>query len=260
VSRYADTPSSESDRGWSDDWSHLLRDVRHFGQRANSRIWFRGHADSRWALLPRLLREGGGPLEENILYWRFIELGGHLLPAEASAWDTLFIMQHFGVPTRLLDWSESFAVALHFALHEAESLGTEPVVFALAPYLLNDLTAGGGLHFPDTDFESYELFVKDLEKMDFSSFPHEVCAISGVRRLTRQQAQRGVFTLHRALESRLDAPGRFDTCVRRFVVPRSAFADARALNLAGIHEFSIYPDTEGLARYLRRTIFPREVS
>ena len=34
----------------------------------------------------------------------------------ADSWEWLFFMQHYGVPTRLLDWSESPLMALFFAV------------------------------------------------------------------------------------------------------------------------------------------------
>ena len=38
------------------------------------------------------------------------------------AWEWYFFMQHYGAPTRLLDWSDGDCLSLHFALaHSAGS-------------------------------------------------------------------------------------------------------------------------------------------
>jgi hypothetical protein len=54
----------------------------------------------------------------------------------SSYWGWLFMMQHYGVPTRLLDWSREALVALLFALGEAvndEERNHDKVVWLLDP-------------------------------------------------------------------------------------------------------------------------------
>ena len=49
----------------------------------------------------------------------------------------LTLMQHYGLPTRLLDWSESPLVALYFALSSDEDAKADAAVWVLNPMKLN---------------------------------------------------------------------------------------------------------------------------
>ncbi len=42
-------------------------------------------------------------------------------------------MQHYGVPTRLLDWSENLFISVHFALVGAGGTDEPPVIWCLDP-------------------------------------------------------------------------------------------------------------------------------
>jgi hypothetical protein len=56
------------------------------------------------------------------LYTEFDRCATQLSLADADAvddeWDSYFLMQHHGVPTRLLDWSDGSLIALHFAVNK----------------------------------------------------------------------------------------------------------------------------------------------
>jgi len=98
-------------------------------------IWFRGQSDSEYKLLPTAFREkdkeGSIP--------RYDEAGA-LADFQAhypenrqeytSIIEWLTLMQHYGLPTRLLDWSRSIFVALYYAVQDHDKDGA---LYALDP-------------------------------------------------------------------------------------------------------------------------------
>ena len=196
--------------------------------------------------MPSIGREKRNPSLENWLYYGFLGYGGPLLPEPHDSWDILFLMQHHGLPTRLLDWTETFSVALYFALKEATD---EAAIWILNPYALNLRSKHGHvIKHPRSDypFSYWDCFICQTEK-----FPQPVAAISAPRITSRITAQASVFTLHRDLKKGLEriAP----RCVEKIIIPKSAFEEAgHFLKLAGVTEFSLFPDLDGLARHLHR--------
>src|SRR5262245_9629903 len=74
--------------------------------------WFRGHRCRDFRLIPSLMRSSHGPRHERNLFANFKTQSAKELGDLHDSWELLAIMQHHGVPTRLLDWTESFHTAL----------------------------------------------------------------------------------------------------------------------------------------------------
>src|SRR5215213_960691 len=120
---------------WSSTLKSVAKEIKRLRDVGCPDPFFRGHSNHKWELMPSLgRRKHNLEVVESRLYEGFRTLGGHLLRQGCSTWEILFLMQHHALPTRLLDWSESFAVALFFALRHAKG---PAAVWILNPYALN---------------------------------------------------------------------------------------------------------------------------
>jgi len=112
--------------------------------------WFRGHADIGWPLEPGWHRQappgrkkGDAWYNEHNLLQEFkLDAPRYLAAMPATDWEWLFVMQHYGLPTRLLDWTESALLGLYFALRDHDR-GTDAGVWVLNPWWLNNRSLGG---------------------------------------------------------------------------------------------------------------------
>jgi hypothetical protein len=207
--------------------------------------YFRGHASEEWLLQPSLSRELSSPRfnenKEARLFWDFRMKGSHLLPSSMSEWTTLYYMQHYGLPTRLLDWTNCLATAVYFAISENP---VSPCVWILDPYRLNSLTIGRKISSLNNSFQKDYLSFLEMR------LPGAI-AVLGDSSIHRIHAQQGAFTVHGDLTLPLEkfAP----EAVKAFKIPLDALDDAYLfLELAGTDAFSIFPDLAGLAKAIRR--------
>lgn len=241
-------------------WGQLLEQVMAVTAEFEERYsksglpFFRGHSSQSFQLLPGFFRSQSRSrytsYDEKNFYYEFRARAGSLLSPTFSSWDILFLMQHHGLPTRLLDWTESFSTALYFALEGAKSAVD---VWMLNPYLLNRQEA----HTENIlDVESnlkkeyFDLFIEPSDNTPPPSW--RAVAIYPRRQIARLASQHGLFTLHfseTALED-LDQPWLTRFCLSSVAVEETS----RLLKVLGVNDFSLFPDLDGLSRFLRKRI------
>ena len=147
-------------------------------------------------------------------------------------WDILALAQHYGLYTRLLDWSESSLIALYFAteIDTAEDYG---VVWMFRP--------------------AEEDIVNSKVKSPFNIASTKVFNPNHIS--TRITSQRGWFTCHKLLDSgrfyHFETLKNYKSKLDKIKIPRATFPEIRVkLNLMGINSSTIYPDLTGLSKYL----------
>ena len=117
---------------------------------------FRGQRDYSWTLRTRLARDLDGlPPDSNKLSVENSAIGFFMdratgllasVPDEHDLLGWLSLMQHYGAPTRLLDWSQSPFVATYFAYEQLS--GVDAAIYALDPYYCRRQFVGSLLPMP----------------------------------------------------------------------------------------------------------------
>lgn len=240
--------------------------------------WFRGHSQPTHTLTPTLMRKStmeavGIDVKqvhdkasaarqrmlrlESDLFFDFQIRMGRERADYASCWDVLFAMRHYGIPTRIMDWTQTLGVAIYFALSAPDPV--DPGIWILHPYLLNkkhwisrDTVLPKYLGFVDgkTVLNDYDDILGHWKHDSMFEGPVAVCPS---RANARMQAQSGTFTIHgtnwRPLEQQVDG-----SIVRMVPMPSEAVLGGRQfLREAGLTDRVLFPGIEGLAQEMRRT-------
>lgn len=147
-------------------------------------IWYRGQSGV-WPLCPSIFRKKAGKYyDETSIYFHFQLRSPTFRKDHHSPFEWLCLMQHYGAPTRLLDWSESVLVGLYFTVWERKFDNQDGQLFVLNSRLLNrdaDVPRllrrkRSGIHVP----ESFNIHLRSL--MAFYRYPSEIFVSQEINR------------------------------------------------------------------------------
>jgi hypothetical protein len=178
------------------------------------------------------------------------------VPGRGETLDLLAVMQHYGAPTRLLDFTYSPLAAAFFALNRA---GAEQkcAVLAVETQWLQDAAR----QLLNTDFGLGDRFKRMGRFFDSKAFRdiffrkdqvRFVCAVNACRRNRRLRAQKGVFMVPGSVEcsflANLCGMNGYQRSVVAYLLPpssnrRRVWSDA--FQLAGMTNYSLFPDLQG---------------
>ena len=257
----------------AESWAHLhellFADSWHEAlERHRSDYVFRGEADRDANLETSLQRLGGdyGQVEAHLLrnFRKYAQRSD--VPAD-TLWHWVALAKHHGLPTRLLDWTYSPYVALHFATASRHRLDEDGAIWmldfvqtnALLPQPLRDALELEGMNAVSADvLERHAPSLGDFDRLgaDFVVF-FEPPALD--ERIVNQYA---LFSLMPSPHSRLDEwLERHGELARRIVLPAELKWEVRdKLDQANISERVLFPGLDGLATWLKRYFSPRTPS
>ena len=234
----------------------LTEAARNLTYESGVRWLFRGQSRAAWDLLPSVHREYDEEGERYLTQEFRARAGtrhGHRPRYEDYA-DWLALMQHYGLPTRLLDWSHSPLTAVFFAVERHlphtprfDTIADDAALWAVSPARLNVAQGLKPYIYPLNSGELAGL-------VEGAFFPvqerRDVAAALAVESDPRMQVQRGAFTIHRTTKAFNTIPG-CDEWLRKWIIPREATPNlARQVDALGLGLADLFPDLGSLARDL----------
>lgn len=225
------------------------------------RPWWRGHADATWKLVAGAHRPKAGfslkPNYEVNTTSRFrngarIRKGDCPNQDDFGGW--LLLMQHYGLPTRLLDWSESLLTALYFSVSDPKYDTVDGALWALDASQFNKQKWGVRGFADSQNPEIFPLFQRafnnaiPLQKIDAFAMMAEHVDL-------RMLMQSGHYTIHDN-GTPIESLSQSDTFLRKIVIPAKKKEYWRmTLEILAIDASTLFPDLQNLANRISNMSF-----
>lgn len=227
---------------------------------------YRGVGRTGLDLLHGLARLGGNYAQkERHLVRNFRKYARRSFVGDDSIWNWLALAQHHGLPTRLLDWSYSPHVALHFATAALRDMDQDGEVWILAFERVNEhlprklrrlLEDEGSFVFTGEMLSNAAESLDELDGIAGTAFPLLLEPPSLDERIINQAA---LFSMMSRAEAQLhDWLAAHPAAHRRVVIPAALKWEVRdKLDQAGMSERVLLPGLDGLSAWLKRYYYER---
>lgn len=243
---------------FEDSWQESL-------SRHRSQFVFRGVPQARHALATSL-QTGHFEQHERHLLTSFRKYALRSAVHGDSIWNWLSLAKHHGLPTRLLDWSYSPLVAMHFATQDISRFDDDAAIWCVDYRKTNELLPKPlrkVLHDEDVNIFTTELLhrvassLQEFESLGKNDFVVFFEPPSLDERIVNQFA---LFSLPSRSRLMLDSLlQQRDASYRRVIIPAKLKWEIRdKLDQANVTERVLFPGLDGLSQWLKRYFTTRE--
>lgn len=213
---------------------------------------YRGQANSSWKLNASITREKKYAENEADMYYEILSLKPDAFQYDKTVYERLITMQHYGMPTRLLDITRNPLIAIFFACNNWECRFNDGAIFTFKP----PETKKEFLNLGDKRLESLSLLFEDdiIEKRESknkgTSFLSGIAFIKGIAKNQRISNQCGDFIFvgtGEKIEEKLDKRPEMiiiiDSKTKKVLLEQ--------LESLNIHGGTVYPDLAHMSSYIK---------
>lgn len=233
---------------------------------------FRGQAKYDWSLKPKLYRIlEKCPLDEalrleydTIRYFQQNSrtlLSPNLIPKQESIGDWLALMQHYSTPTRLLDWTTSFNVALYFAVAE-EPFNCDGAIWFVETKSMSSAMEG----LSELSIDEQAIMSSEREYIDYGlQAPFKIDTFETDYKTERMIPQKSIFTISTHLFTdhaytigksliELSKSRKCMPLTKVILTPKAKKAIRKHLYKQNISALTLFPGIDGIGRSINEMV------